>query len=242
MDDQHKQALYKIVRLAKENPEFGEALRKELNVSSSSLDVSERIDKNVDAIREALEIRANKSISYDFVKHQRLRDQLIVDNLRMENAALNLKEDEKIRFYNFCVNAFYQIENILNYYYLVSYPKIEDLLTAIEQATLIEKEDYQYHRSGKEKTVNDIPMASKLNAFCDECMPYDKIKITLAQLRNVRNEGEHRSIELQNGLDPKDRLSNFFKFNTFNSIRIVLIKLVTVIKEHMPDEEGDLLS
>lgn len=234
MEEQYKLAIQKIVRLAKENQEFGEQLRKELKCASSSFGLTERIDNNVNAIREALEIRANKSISYDFVENQRLRDQLIIDNLRMENAALDLKEDEKIRFYNFCVNAFYQIENIINYYFLMTYPAIDDLLTAVEQATLIEGEKYRFHRTGKEKTVSDIQIAHKLNAFCDAWMPHDtNYKITLAQLRLVRNEGEHRCIELQSETESTSKLSNFFKYNTFSSIRIALIKLVSLVKEQM---------
>ena len=84
--------------------------------SASDVNMSSNISADITAIRSALEIRANSSITYSFVKNQRLRDQLIIDNLRMENAALNLQDPEADRFYVFCVNAFYQVENIVNYF------------------------------------------------------------------------------------------------------------------------------
>ena len=117
MDDKLKLTLQKIKALTLQNKEFAEELVKMLDIpmSKQSVSLPNGVTDDVAAIREALEIRANKSISYDFVKEQRLRDQLIIDNLRMENAALDLKKDEHERFYIFCINAFYQLENIINY-------------------------------------------------------------------------------------------------------------------------------
>lgn len=119
MDEKLKSTIDKIVQLSKQNPEFDAELRKRLEITSSANVVSSQmsIRDDVHAIRETLEIRANNSISYDFILakgNQRLRDQLLIDNLRMENAALNLKEKELERFYSFCANAFYQIENVVN--------------------------------------------------------------------------------------------------------------------------------
>ena len=118
MDDKLKLTLQKIKTLSLQNSEFAEELKKMFGTTPSSTSfVSKNIADDVSAIREALEIRAQNSITYDFVKNQRVRDQLIIDNLRMENSAINLRQDEHRRFYLFCVNAFYQIENLLNYYF-----------------------------------------------------------------------------------------------------------------------------
>lgn len=124
MDEKLKSTIDKIVQLSKQNSEFDAELRKRLEITSSANVVSSRMSicDDVHAIRETLEIRANNSISYDFILakgNQRLRDQLLIDNLRMENAALNLKEKELERFYSFCANAFYQIENVVNFYFYV---------------------------------------------------------------------------------------------------------------------------
>ena len=79
MDEKLKSTIDKIVRLSKQNPEFDTELRKRLNITSSENVVSSQMSicNDVHAIREALEIRANNSISYDFILakgNQRLRD------------------------------------------------------------------------------------------------------------------------------------------------------------------------
>ena len=235
MDGKINSAIKLIIEFAKQNPEFGQGLKSELNnlYSLNTIQTINSISSDVTAIRKALNIQANCSISYDFIPNQRLRDQLIIDNLRMENAAIGLKESEKERFYTFCVNAFYQVENIVNYYYYVLYPSIDDLLKAIEEGTRNEtkneQKDYRFHRNSREKSVPDIPIAHKLNAFCNTNFPEDNIKITLSQLRQVRNEGEHRCMVIQEG-DKNNSLYKFFRYNSFNTIRQVLIKLVNAVK------------
>ena len=111
---------------------------------NSNMSDSSRVSDDVAFIRSALCIKANNSITYDFITNQRLKDQLIIDNLRMENAAYNLQEKEIDRFYIFCVNAFYQVENIVNYYFHISYPQIQDLLTVIENNTQNDGEGGKY--------------------------------------------------------------------------------------------------
>ena len=83
--------------------------------------------KDILAIRSALKICAEPSISYNFVQDQRVKDQLIIDNLRMENVLLDSKLSEYDKYYAFCVNGLYQIENIINYYLYVKYPDINKL-------------------------------------------------------------------------------------------------------------------
>lgn len=207
---------------------------------NSNMSDSSRVSDDVAFIRSALSIKANNSIKYDFITNQRLKDQLIIDNLRMENAAYNLQEKEIDRFYTFCVNAFYQVENIVNYYFHISYPHIQDLLTIIENNTLDDGEGgkYRFRRSqtNPESNVGDIPVSFKINALCNILFPKDsKIKITLGNLRKVRNEGEHRCQVIYNQKDENNKLYQFLEKATFNSIRIILIKLVSTIKEHLSE-------
>lgn len=246
MDEKLQSALNKILQLTEQNPEFGVELRKRLGMASSANSAYNRnatIQDDVTAIRRALEIRANNSISYDFINQQRLRDQLIIDNLRMENAALNLQISETERFYSFCVNAFYQIENIINYFYHISYPNIKELVATIASAT---KDDgdgkYAYKPTDKEKTVGDIAIASKLNAFCNTFFPNDKIKITLSNLRQVRNEGEHRCMVIISGQETENSLYKFFKYNSINDVRILLIKLVNEVKKLIEEQRTGMSS
>ena len=195
MDDKIKKTIEKIKLLANQNPEFAKEMKALFGKSESSSDlpILTSVSNDVTAIRSALEIRATESLKYNFVKVARLRDQLIIDNLRMENAALNLQEKESDRFYIFCVNAFYQLENIINYYYHVMFPNVNDLLNEIEKATSNEPERYRFKRNGKEINVSDVAAYYKIIAICDTLFPDNlQLKVTLNNLRKIRNEGEHR--------------------------------------------------
>lgn len=248
MDDKIKTTIEKIKLLSKQNKEFNQEMQKLFGktVSASTDYMPNTVVEDISAIRSALEIRANVSISYDFVKEQRLRDQLIVDNLRMENATLNLKESEEDRFYTFCVNAFYQVENIVNYYYYLSYPNIEDILSEIEEATKLEKNDYyKFERSGKELNVTDIAIAHKINALCNALLPNEKsLKMTIGTLRQVRNEGAHRCSVIQKEKDENNNIYKFFKNNTFNSVRNHLEQLIDAIRKEIqnPTKEEEIVA
>lgn len=190
---------------------------------------------DIKEIRAALQIRGKNSLSYSFISNTVLMNQLKVDNLRMENFALDLKTiDETERFYYFCVNAFYQIENLLNYYYFMTYQDFDDLLNQIETATKNSK--YPYKRTGNEKNVADIPIAQKICAFCEVFFPStsknkDFTFKNLSDLRLVRNEGLHRCDIIKK--DESEKLYNFFKYQNFNSIRILLKKVSSKIEEEM---------
>lgn len=233
MDEKIKSTVYKIKLLAEQNPEFYQEMQKLFGktASASDININSNISSDITAIRSALEIRANASITYSFVKYQRLRDQLIIDNLRMENAALNLQDPEADRFYVFCVNAFYQVENILNYFYHTVFPEVESLLKEIEDATQDEKNDFRFRRTGKEQNVGSIPVAHKLNAFFNSYLPEESsLKWSIGTLRQVRNEGEHRCDIIRQEKDENNNLYKFFKSKTFNYVRIDLIKFVNAIE------------
>lgn len=242
MDEKIKATVHKIRLLAEQNSEFSQEMRKLFGQTASASDVSisSNLSSDITAIRSALEIRANASITYSFVKSQRLRDQLIIDNLRMENAALNLQDPEADRFYVFCVNAFYQVENILNYFYHTAFPEVESLLKEIEDATQDEKNDFKFRRTGKEQNVGSIPVAHKLNAFFNANLPEERsLKWAIGTLRRVRNEGEHRCDIIRQNKDEDNNLYKFFQSKTFNYVRIDLIKFVNAIEYKLknPDKE-----
>lgn len=242
MDEKIKSTVHKIKLLAEQNPEFYQEMQKLFGKTASASDVNmnSNISSDIAAIRSALEIRANASITYSFVKNQRLRDQLIIDNLRMENAALNLQDPEADRFYVFCVNAFYQVENILNYFYHTVFPEVESLLKEIEDATHDEKNDFKFKRTGKEQNVGSIPVAHKLNAFFNSYLPEEgSLKWSMGTLRQVRNEREHRCDIIRQEKDENNNLYKFFRSKTFNYVRIDLIKFVNAIEYKLknPDKE-----
>lgn len=233
MDEKIITTIYKIKILAEKNTEFRQEMQKLFGktVSASAVNLSSTIQNDIAAIRSALEIRANASITYSFVNNQRLRDQLIIDNLRMENAALNLKDPEEERFYIFCVNAFYQVENILNYFYHITFKNIDSLLTEIEESTQDENNDYIFKRTGQEQNVSSIPIAHKINAFCNTYLPKEKsLKWSIGTLRQVRNEGEHRCDIIRKEKNEKNNIYKFLSSKTFNLLRIDLKKLVNAVE------------
>ncbi|KXA42008.1 hypothetical protein [Prevotella corporis] len=247
MDEKLIATVNKIKLLAEQNQEFNQTMQKLFGntVSASVVNINSTITEDISAIRSALEIRAKESLKYSFVRKQRLRDQLIIDNLRMENAALNLKEPEADRFYVFCVNAFYQVENILNYFYYTSFPEIDALLKEIEDGTQNEKNDFKFRRTGKEQNVGSIPVAHKLNAFFNTYLPEEGfLKWSIGTLRQVRNEGEHRCDIIRQEKDDNNNLYKFFKSKTFNYVRIDLIKFVNAIEHKLenPDKKEMLES
>lgn len=236
MEQQHHDAIKKIVQFTKQDSEFDIELRKALDIPSAKSAYSNETSSNdVRLIREILEIRANCSINYNFVKNERTRDQLIIDNLRMENAILKSNTKEENRYYHFCVNAFYQIENIINYYLFTKYPIFEDLLIFIKDNS--REERFQYKRKEEDNNVSHIPIAYKLNAVCNFLFPKDKFKLTLGNLRKVRNEGEHRCTIIFSEKNEKETLYNLYKYNTTNDIRSHLNKLITSIKHDLENNK-----
>lgn len=242
MDEKLKQTIEKIKKLASQNPEFDQAMQKLFGniVSASVVNSDSKIIEDISSIRSALEIRAKASITYGFVKDERLRNQLIIDNLRMENAALNLQDSEASRFYVFCVNAFYQIENILNLFYHTTFPEVNALLTEIENATQCENDKFKFKRTGKEKNVGDISMSHKINAFLNSYIPNDgPLKWSIGTLRHVRNEGEHRCDFIRQEKDENNNLYKFFKKKTFNYVRIDLMKVVNAVEERLQNSNKE---
>lgn len=238
MDDKIKTTIEKIKLLANQNQEFAKEMKILFGKSESSSDlpILTSVSSDVSAIRSALEIRATESLKYNFVKVPRLRDQLIIDNLRMENAALNLQEKESDRFYIFCVNAFYQLENIINYYYHVMFPNVNDLLNEIEIATSRDPEEFQFKRKGNEKTVVDITVYYKITALCNSLFSDNlQLKMTLNNLRKIRNEGEHRCQVIWERRDESNNLYQFLQTATFNSVRTALLKVVSTIEVVMQE-------
>lgn len=238
MDEKLKSTVEKIKLLAQQNSEFAKEMQTLFGRSEKSVDlpILSSVSSDVSAIRSALEIRATESLKYSFVKVPRLRDQLIIDNLRMENAALNLQERESDRFYIFCVNAFYQLENIINYYYHVMFPNINSLLTEIERATSTDPEKYKFKRAGTEKNVVDIAVYYKITAICNSLFPENiSLKSTLNNLRKIRNDGEHRCQVIMEKRDESNNLYQFLQSATFNSVRVDLIKVVSAIEEIMQE-------
>ncbi|MES2565498.1 MAG: hypothetical protein V4565_01450 [Bacteroidota bacterium] len=202
------------------------------------------IKTDTEAIRNHLSIRGNASIDYSFIKNEIVKSQLDKDNLRMENARFEISgKSELDRFYDFCVNAFYQIEQLINYYYGTKYPLIEDLLLHLESLQFPKKENgvevlknsFKRNVYKPEKSIDEITIGSKLFAFRLEFfnIKYDFTSINLDSLRLVRNEGQHRCEIIKNNINENKALFNFFKNNSFDTVHILVEKVKNKVKENL---------
>lgn len=227
-----KKLLLFIEELVKD--ENNEWFRLELinKLTSQYLNSTTDLGSEIIEIRNALQIKGRISIDYNYIKEDRLRQQLVVDNLRMENAALELKELNEIeRFYNFCINAFFQVENLLNYFYHKKYSSIESLLDHFEKLPTS-----KFRRNGKERNVSDIIISTKIYAFTTEFqsdLNFNPYK--LSNLSKVRNEGLHRCTVIFNE-EKENQLYSFFKYEDYTTIRSMLISLSRLIEFYLKYE------
>lgn len=174
-------------------------------------------------IRGILEIRGERSVDYSFIPDidKKVRNQLVKDNIRMENVRLdNTIKDEMDRFHSFCTNAFYQIEEIINYYFSKKY-------IFNEFVELLKKKNKGYiHKDGKKYL--EIEIGSKIYLFEDlfyfnkrdssgKIIYYDSV---IQLIRNVRNEDSHRcsiiEVDTDKILENYESLQNKIKTKTLN--------------------------
>ncbi|MEJ7823723.1 MAG: hypothetical protein WKF85_15480 [Chitinophagaceae bacterium] len=173
-------------------------MTKTTSTTSHHIDLTPiKIDTTI--IREQLEIREGNSVDFSFIADRteelkRVKVQLIKDNLRMENARLDLiLKSELDRFYTFCVNAFYQIEELINFYFTEKHPAFKDFI-AVMQA---KNPSTNY---GDKTVISQIEVAQKMYVFEKLFYPakYDDrgnfifSYSTLNLIRDVRNEESHR--------------------------------------------------
>ena len=157
------------------------------------------IKNDTTIIRQQLEIREGSSIDFSFIidsteEHKRVKIQLLKDNLRMENARLDLTlKSELDRFYTFCVNAFYQIEELINFYFTEKHPSFNDFIAVMKSKN--PSTNYS------DKTViSQIEIAQKIFVF-ESLFYFNKYDDTgnlifynsvINLIRDVRNEESHR--------------------------------------------------
>ncbi len=228
---EHLQKLYSLVNQVANEPGnewFKNELATNFGKTESKDKLTYDIKNDTTKIVKYLEVNPSCSIDFSFIEHKLLRTRLELDNLRMENVRYDLKEkDEMKRLYDFCVNAFYQIENLINFYYFEKYPKIEDLLTHLET---VEKTTF---KRKNENNLGDITIATKIYSFTKTQYNSDSevsIGMNINSLRLIRNEGLHRCTRIKNIESENKTLHQFIKFATFDSIHSVLNSLTKKIK------------
>jgi len=213
------------------------------NNNSECCDELIPIKSDTEAIRSHLEMRANISIDYEFINNDRVKKQLLKDNLRMENIRLNLSKDELTRFYEFSINAFYQIEELLNYFYHIKFESDKDsmytFLIANNLNYKVTDNDDETKKADKlrkqnelkNKSLSFITVADKITAFS---FGYFNIQSgnytgsTMNSLRLLRNEDLHRCTIIEKNRDEK--LNKFLFYKNFDAIRDAIKNVVEIIK------------
>ena len=95
--------------------------------------------EDLEDIRRILKIRGTQSVNYSFVDDELTRNQLIMDNIRMEDALLDNSLSIEEKWYEFCTYAHFQVENLLNLYFAQYFDSFNEVLTYIEKHSCPEK-------------------------------------------------------------------------------------------------------
>lgn len=250
MDEKLNSILNKVIQLCGQHPEFGAELRQQLEVHHPQATVAltpelerqlTKVNKDISKMHNIMQIgdETAPSISYDFVKDKRVRDQLLIDNVRMENLLLDTRIPECDRFPLFCVNAFYQVENLLNYYFHTMFPDLKSLEDMLKKNTGSKEENFNYsNRKGfPVSSVTDVPMHYLINAFCNYKSSQDEyFKYRLSGLRMVRNRFSHRSFDAKFKWYDSEKgsyLKSYLEHNTFITVRQDLQTLVSLVAQDL---------
>lgn len=194
MDEKYQSALNKILKLASENKEFGDALRKALSVPKATHDSeAASIYKNaqIDSIEHYLGLdytvdTQDATIDYSFVADQFAYRQLVSDNREMMRFRYGTRY-HKTDFLEFCRFALLQAEMLINYLYNYNKPSFESIKQRIVQFNKKANLD-------SNETLESINFSVKFWAFCSEFKLSNPTKTTIDNVRQIRNEQSHRSL------------------------------------------------
>ncbi len=134
-------------------------------------------------------------LDYKLISHDKVRFQLVTDNKKMELILLDNIHTADNKFISFCTSAFYQIENLLNYYYWERFPNINDLkLFMLNNNPAFKKRWKSIDRLTRFKRIRDFDINTLLYLFekefyFDKGLFYNK---ELTFLREIRNDESHR--------------------------------------------------
>lgn len=187
-----KSTLDKVIRLARQNPEFDAELRKALMITAPS-NQAKVDDSRLKHIEKYLGLdyyvdSQDSSVDYSYIDMADVRAQLISDNREMMRFRYGTRYHE-IDFHEFCRYAQLQTEMLLNYYYD---QKNDSVLIDIK--THIKTFNPTALGLDAAKSLAAIPYNVKLWAFQSEYKDSKFIELW-NNVREVRNDLSHRSPE-----------------------------------------------
>lgn len=211
-------------------------------VSSSNLTPDAAADLRV--LRSALQLRGRPSVDYSFVTDARVRDQLVVDNLRMENAALMTRRDlllvthechsaddeallgEHTRLDLFAIAAFNQLECLTNWFLAWFYADIDELNEIVKAET----KTFDYPYNGAALSVEKISMFHK-SITLEKMLGLGSVSFDITDLRKYRNACVHRGEKM----DVKE-VGAFREKYTFDTIRDLLGRVVDAVRKDVTEQ------
>lgn len=183
-----KENLTKLLTLVKEiqkdpkNKWFKDALLADIFGIDENTESQTWISK-INMIEKYLSIDGFQVIDYSFIENERVRNQLICDNIEMSRHRLG-KRTGKVDFEEFCRFATLQIEEMLNYFF---YQKFEG-----NQDDIIKYFSQKINKVLNVDRLTDISLVSKLTAFANEVNLDNRIRINIRKMIDVRNNLSHR--------------------------------------------------
>lgn len=128
-------------------------------------------------------------LNYTFIQFRAVREQLERDNNRMEEVKNGTFHSEEEQFIHFCLYAFYQIEELINYYFSQKYT-LDELVDQLVQHTTSKRKAL----NGKHN-IGDFNVVLTLFLFEKELYykPGVFYKSVLTNLRIIRNWSLHRN-------------------------------------------------
>lgn len=211
-------------------------------VSSFTLAPDDAADLRV--LCTALQLRGRPSVDYTFVTDARVRDQLLADNLRMENAALMTRRDlllvtherrsaddevllgEHTRLDLFAIAAFNQLECLTNWFLAWFYSEFNELNEIVKDAT--RKLKYPYN--GAAFSVEKISAFHKIITL-ERMLGLEAVSFDINNLREYRNACVHRG----ENVDLKE-VGDFREKYTFGTIRALLGRVVEAVRKDVAEQ------
>jgi hypothetical protein len=183
-----KENLTKLLTLVKEiqkdpkNKWFKDALLADIFGIDENTDSHTWISK-INMIEKYLSIDGFQVIDYSFIENERVRNQLICDNIEMSRHRLG-KRTGKVDFEEFCRFATLQIEEMLNYFF---YKKLNG-----RQDEIIKYFEKKLNKTLNVERLSGISLASKLKVFSNEVNLDNKVRTNIQKIIDVRNSLSHR--------------------------------------------------
>lgn len=192
MDDKLEEVLSKIIRLSKQNEEFGARLRKAIGTESPAAgggQYDERIEKIEKYLGLDFDVDSKPStIDYSFVSIDEAREQLVCDNREMMRFRYGTRYHAE-SFPEYCRYAQLQLEMLLNYYYdQKNGGDLARMKAHIKSFNKTVKVD-------EAKSLVAIPYDAKRWAFCAEFKVSFVTNLTLGYIKDMRNGLSHRSVD-----------------------------------------------